>query len=212
MKVSTDQKVFIKNPKEGTQKYWCEGCAFFIQGIGNWGGCAVVAPELKEADGLHIHRKSSCKYWVNPPTEIIATPADVNEYRFSKGDSLYGINSDLQVSPLGFACKNCEYWIADGKSCQKFEGVEINADDCSDGWHPTKEALARANKYDDQVSPQDEEEAKKFAAIYGPNIGEELRRSLTDGEVEQLINCVKSKDGHDVEVFYEAFKERSRTE
>lgn len=186
-KLKTDYPVFMKG---ASKKYWCEGCAFFLQGIGNWGGCTIVAPKIEEEkDGLHIHRKSSCKYWTIPEDSSLATSADINPNRFSKSESLYGVTDELHASPLGFSCKNCEYWL-DENGCRKFDG-EVNEDDCSDAWQPSDEALKSAQKHEDNKPPMDEETAKKYAEIYGPNIGEELKRALNDEEVESLIKAIR---------------------
>lgn len=199
MKVSGQQSVVLRGE---SKKYQCEGCFFWIEGIGNWGGCAVVAPTNGEVSGLHIHRKSSCKYWQKPTDNSLAQDVDINRVQFSKSDSLYGATEDRAASPLGFSCKTCEYWRTD-KTCAKFDGI-FEEFDCSDGWHPSDEANRAIKSYDDKDAPKSAEEAVKLSEIYGPYIGSELKRSLTDVETEIIFSLLKSNNFEEIEDFYKS--------
>lgn len=211
MRISVLQKVFLKN--EDT-KYQCETCKFWIEGIGNWGGCAVVHPVGGEISGLHIHRKSSCKYWEKGSSELATEDDELGE-TFSKADALYG-TSFGQASPKGFSCSTCYNWGQETKSCARFEGTKIEGYDCSDGWLPNDEAKESIDKYEDQNPPKSVEEAEQLADMYGKDIGSNMNRgddveitsfsgiekNYSDSELEDLIKCLKSKTEIGLETFY----------
>jgi hypothetical protein len=89
MKISLNQTVFIKNQDE---KYQCGSCKYWIEGIGNWGGCtAVLAAPNAKVEGLHIHRKASCKYWQKGSPDL-AIEQDQLAQRFTQEQALYGAN------------------------------------------------------------------------------------------------------------------------
>ena len=208
--------------KDQSKDYWCQNCSHFVQGVGNWGGCIGTAPDVGEVDGLHIHAKSSCKYWAKLEGFKYPDGSEINPKRFSKKDALYGCTDTIQASPIGFSCKNCEHWMEESKGCVRFEGQSIDADDCSDGWQPNDKALQAAKEYEDQKSPASKEDAERLAVVYGPAIGEELTRSasekqvfedieLKDDELEELVKATKAGD-KEVTKWYEARKNIVRRE
>jgi hypothetical protein len=218
MKISLNQTVFIKNQDE---KYQCGSCKYWIEGIGNWGGCtAVLAAPNAKVEGLHIHRKASCKYWQKGSPDL-AIEQDQLAQRFTQEQALYGAIKDKPASPVGFSCKNCEYWGESSRSCVKFSNDEvlIEENDCSDGWQPNERALDRINKYEDQLPPESVDNAITLSELYGQFIGDEMNRgdgvenikfvadaekSLNNDELENLIKTLKSKSDEQLKIFYKS--------
>lgn len=212
MKPSIMQTVYIRGQDA---KYHCHACKFWIEGIGNWGGCAIVGNNEGEIDGLHIHRKSSCKYWERPDTNNLAQVSDTSSESFDKAEALYGAADDLPANPRGFQCGTCAFYNVEGVSCSRFGAAGVMPDDASDGWQPNSETVSAMRAYDDQVPPKNIEEALRYADLYGPVIGSEVRnqsepapefveKSCNDDEIDLLIKCLKSQDDLLLDDFYKA--------
>lgn len=199
-KVPTDYLVFLKG---ASKTYHCEQCAMWLPGVGNWGGCTAVHPAPHEVDGLHIHRQSSCKYWMVPESGVMASADDTNPQRFSKGESLYGAMEGFDASPEGFACKRCRHWQPQAEGCDRFAGAVIEADDCSDGWSPNEATAKRIADSPDQSPPTSVEHAHQLAEMYAPPLGEVLERAALSGDaIDRLGMILKSGDGYSLERLY----------
>ncbi|MFH0960179.1 MAG: hypothetical protein V1897_15910, partial [Pseudomonadota bacterium] len=164
-----DQTTFISSGSE-PKDYFCQGCRYWINGIGNWGNCCVVKPEDGEMPGCHIHKHSSCKFW-KWATETFALESDILENRATKDEALYGAMFKKPACPSGFSCTTCSRLVND-VACELFEG-EITIGSCCDQWRPNTYAVKEISEYADQTNPTSEDEAQKLASVYGEEIGSE---------------------------------------